>query len=134
VHIMMVNVGRISGNYQFTPAQTLLKAKVQNAGVNFPIKLWETIQGQALWEIWKGKGGCHFELIIPPVQQITASIWSKIREYMHIEWQDLGGKHKAGKISIDKAKNCFYRRFGLDSNIVSFINGKINIVLLLSLL
>jgi hypothetical protein len=76
----------LSTNFQFTPAQALLGTKVVNGGARFPLRLWEVLQGHAVWEIWKSKLKCGYDHIIQPLQTTIVLIWSKICQYMKIGW------------------------------------------------
>ena len=58
-----------------------------------------------------------------------AGIWGSIREYMRLEWAALDSKRVTGSLDFDSMR-LFHRRYGNDPETVSFVNGRIEVVLI----
>jgi hypothetical protein len=121
----LIKAGNLNPNFVFTSAQVLLGAKFTNGGHNFPLKLWEVLRRQALWEIWKSFLDTEFHGVRQTAQTTIAHIWSRICSYMMVGWTGLLGTVRTGKMSIDKAKEQFKVDFGSMPDLVSFVNNKL---------
>lgn len=104
----------VHSDFPFSIANAMIGEPLRNVRNDTPIRLWNLLQGEANWQIWKARCSLVMDGVEVQRQGIQIRIWKELRLHIKIDWGKLLIKVDEGKLSLLEAATSLRRDYGRD--------------------